>query len=348
MRPNPTLSAFLLATALCAPDAAASGLFFDTLIKAGLEVDTNARRLNGASTEPELLERFFLELGLGSSEDDHVIRGSLRVGAKHFHETGDEDAVVTDLSASLQRRLVGDFGALLQLSARDRTEHGHLRDYARIGAQVGLYVRPGSFDLRAGPLVGYFLYKPDSELSSGYLGAFVNAAWAISDVFTWSLSYTYQSRNYSQRRIEESSAGLVYNQDEAREDNSHTVGTSLRVQTAFLVRLDAYWQRNLSNSFGKPFSRIVARLSATVSLPWELYLNAQASIQRTTFDEGVLIDPTFTVDDENRNSFELGVSRSLLDWLGAEVRYSLYLQEFGGDEVDYERHLLYGGLIFSP
>ena len=338
----------LFAVATTQPRSAnGSGFSLEGIIKAGVEFDSNPERLNGDTTEADLVERLFLELGVDSSGPGQLISGTLRFGAKRFEEARDEDALVVDLAGNLQRQLWPATGLFVSLNGRDRTERGHIRDYTRADGQAGLFVSVGDVYLRAGPGLRYFLYKPDDTLSTRSLGGIFSFSWTPGEIVGIGLSYRYQVKTYAQDQLDQGDAGLFVVEGESRQDDDHTVGVTLDLKSSFLARLEFYFQQNLSNSFGKAFSRIIVRLGTTVSLPWEIYLTGRTSIQRTSFSEGVLIDPTFTVDDENRNTLELSLSRDIVDWLRVELRYSLYLQEFGGDDSSYERHLVFGGLA-SP
>jgi hypothetical protein len=346
MRSRFSRTLLIVAAATLAPGALlASGLSFDTLVKLGLELDSNPQRLSGEGHETDVVERLFLDVDVRSTDPGQAIGGSLRLGAKRFEGTDDEDALVVDLTGVYQRRFSDTFGLSLRFAARDRTERGHVRDYLRLGLRAALVARTDDVVLSAGPSVGHFIYKPNGDLSYLSTGMFTTLAWHPLDELDITTTYSYGVRGYSQRQLANDLAGLRFAVDQAREDDVHTLGTTFGLRGNFIASLSIFWQRNLSNSYGKGLSRLIARFSGTFSLPLDLFLTTQASIQRTEFDDDFLIDPLTSVDDENRNSLVLSFSRDLTDWLQAEVRYSLFLQEFGGDDIDYERHLLYGGLI---
>lgn len=325
-------------------NAIASGLSVEGVVSAGSEIDSNPERLSGETSNLDLVERLFIELSTTSSEDRQSISGTLRAGAKKFHDTDEEDTFVVDFSAAYQRLIVPHLILNLGMSGRDRTERGHQRDYARVSASGGLTLDWEPIRLRVGAGYQYFLYKPVDTLSSGTVSLNVGLAWQPSEIIRLTVGYHFGKKGYGQGRLADQGLGLTVVSGEGRSDGGHTVSTRLDILTSFLTRLEVSWQRNESNSFGKSFSRLVARLGFTFSLPLEIFVSARTSIQRTTFDEGILIDPTLTVDDENRNTLELVASRDIVDWLGVELRYSLYLQEFGGDDAEYQRHLIYAGL----
>ena len=328
------------------PHVWAQGLSFEAIVKAGLEMDSNPRRLNGAGSAVDGLERFYSELGLSSYGSGQSIVGSLRIGVKQFHNAAEEDAVVSQLISTFQRLLVGDLGVYFGLTGRDRNERDHLRDYSRLSGNCGVFFRPENVSVFFGPTIGFFLYKPTPQLSYQSSGLSSQIGGEVADILEFSVGYGLTFRDYDQDRIvNDEQLGQQYVEGQTREDTGHTVSFSATIQTDFVGMLEIVWQRNSSNSYAKGFSRIMGRLSATVSLPLDIFLSGQASLQRTIFDDEVLIDPVVAVDDDNRNSLILSVSRDLLDWLRLEFRYSLYTQEFGGDDMDYDRHLFYGGLM---
>jgi hypothetical protein len=322
------------------------GLYLDGLVKVGLEADSNPDRLTGGGSDVDVVERLFVELSLVSRSVGQLVSGLVRLGAKHFHRTTDENAVVFDADGSFRRLLVPDFGFYVQLQARNRTERGHLRDYVRVGGYAGLFATAGRFSLSAAPSLSYFLYRPDGELSHVGVGAVGQVAWTPSDVVGAGLSYMFERRTYAQAQVvSDAVVGLTLAEESDRVDRTHLSAASLTLQLGFLTRLELLWQRNLSNSFGKAFSRLTGRVSVTAALPLELWATAQVSVQRTLFDDNVLVDPTFAIDEENRNAVALSVTGDLTNWLRWEARYNLYTQEFGGDDASYVRHLWYGGFV---
>ena len=263
-----------------------------------------------------------------ASDPGQLVRGSLRVGAKQFNRSNSEDAYVVDAAALWRRQLLEDLGVFARIGARNRVERRHARDYARAEGRVGLAFQPGDVSLSAAPTASYFLYRPDSSLSRASFGLATAASWQLLRPLRLSADYRYDRRSYVQQQI---LAGppLALGQ-RGRQDDTHQAGVGVHVQVGFLSSLELLWQRNLSNSFGRGFSRLRGRLSATFSLPLQLFVSTQASIQRTVFDDSVLIDPSVSIDDEDRNAFVFNLGGEFSAWLGWEVRYSLFTQEFKG------------------
>jgi hypothetical protein len=331
-----------------AQSAQGSGLEVSAVIKAGLESDSNPHRLSGEESDSDLVERFFLELSALGRAPRQVVMGTVRVGAKRFHDFSEEDALVVDVSGLARRHLSGPLGWIVGLSARNRLERGHVRDYLRASARTGPIFDFGVADLLLTPSAGYFLYRPDTDLSYFSVGGTARLGLRFVEALELGLSYTFADRDYREAVVVNEVTGLRLAEGDARQDDGHTLGLAVSFESSFVASLEVFWQRNVSNSFGKAYSRLVGRLSGAFALPLDLYFNLQLSAQRTTFEDAVLIDPTLAIDEDNRNAVVIAISQDIVDdWLRWEARYSLYLQAFGGDVPDYDRHLFFGGVAAS-
>ena len=73
------------------------------------------------------------------------------------------------------------------------------------------------------------------------------------------------------------------------------------------------------------------------------------TLQRTLFEDPVLVDPTFSLEDENRNSLSVILEQPVSDEVAVELRYNGFFQAFGGDDRgSFERHLIYFGVALRP
>ncbi|MCA9561946.1 MAG: hypothetical protein KC561_00590 [Myxococcales bacterium] len=334
---------FFLATLLPKTHAQSQ---LDLLLKTGVEIDTNPARLTDQGSSTDVAQRLFASFDYATLDSDNLLRLDVRLGGKVFADRSEEDAVMTLASAAYEYRGFGELRLLASMSVQDRSERGHVRDYARFSPSFGtrLQLDPVWVSIIAQPEV--FLFKPDSDLNNVAIGGAASIGWDPSELWSLSASYSMNRRSYSQETLNISEESIALG-DDLRVDWNHTAGLSLAYSGTVFVRVGAYAQRNESNSDGKQFWRYVARVGATAELPGALFLDLHGSLQRTVFDQIGFVDPTFTIDDENRNTVEVTLSRDLLDWMRIEARYSVFLQEFGGDETSYERHLGYLGLTFQ-
>lgn len=107
-----------------------------------------------------------------------------------------------------------------------------------------------------------------------------------------------------------------------------------------------------SNSFGQSLVRHKWELSVTSELPWGLFATARGFIRYNVFLDPLLLardvqNQTFiSIEDENRNGLVVHVARDFADSWTAEVRYSLYSNEFASRDVSFRRQTAYGGLVY--
>lgn len=111
-------------------------------------------------------------------------------------------------------------------------------------------------------------------------------------------------------------------------------------------------QMNDSNSFGESLVRQRLRLGFTTELLRELYLTAEATVLIQIYLDPLLIPRdeqalTFiSIDEENRNSLSLHLSRPLGRALSVEARYAIYSNEFTNQDLTFRRQTVYAGLVY--
>ncbi len=109
---------------------------------------------------------------------------------------------------------------------------------------------------------------------------------------------------------------------------------------------------NDSNSFGETLVRQRLRLGFTTELVRELYLTAEATALVHIYLDPLLIARdeqalTFvSIDEENRNSLSLHLSRALSRTWALEGRYAIYSNEFTNQELTFRRQTVYLGVVY--
>jgi hypothetical protein len=105
---------------------------------------------------------------------------------------------------------------------------------------------------------------------------------------------------------------------------------------AALIGLGYALHWNESNSIGETVTRHFATLRLTAPLPFGIYLAARAELSIASYLHPVIVGQTTTggrtfvsIDDENRSSLRVDVSRSLGARLQLVARYSFYINEIG-------------------
>jgi hypothetical protein len=111
-------------------------------------------------------------------------------------------------------------------------------------------------------------------------------------------------------------------------------------------------QVNDSNSFGESLVRQRLQLDVTTELFRELYLTAEATVLVHIYSDPLLIPRDeqalnfISIDEENRNSLALHLSRALGPTWSIEGRYAIYSNEFTNQELTFRRQTAYLGVIY--
>jgi hypothetical protein len=312
-------------------------------VRAGVEYDDNALRLPAdAGPEGDALARYFLSLDATSG----ALALSARQGGKIFTSSSDADTLLTQAALSYSRRL-GPLGLALSLDLKDRTERVPILDYTRGGVAARVAGRPlERLTLSVGSGWRFFAFKPNSATSSS--GPFATAAGslALADAWSVSLDYSIFSRGFESPVFERVDAA-------ASSTDTFTLaqGDPLRSDLFQVARAAVGWRGpvvldagytlsiNRSNSYGQDLVRHTVDASLTAPLPLDFFVSARGQLQRTGYDDPVLLDADFGIDEDNRNVLVASLARPILDDWDVELRYSLYTQEFGVGS-DYRRQTL--------
>ena len=111
-------------------------------------------------------------------------------------------------------------------------------------------------------------------------------------------------------------------------------------------------QVNDSNSFGQSLLRQKLRLGLTTELFRDLVLTAEATILVDIYSDPLLVPGdqqalTFvSIDEENRNSLAMHLSRPLTRNWAIEGRYAIYSNEFTNHELTFRRQTVYLGAVY--
>ena len=118
-------------------------------------------------------------------------------------------------------------------------------------------------------------------------------------------------------------------------------------------------QYNGSNSFGETVTRHVATARVAAALPLGLYLAARADLLFAFYRDTVPVaqaigmmqmtsgKPYATIEDENRSSVRVDLSRDVGERLRALLRYTFYANELSNSSGSYRRHTLLLSLAFT-
>jgi hypothetical protein len=140
--------------------------------------------------------------------------------------------------------------------------------------------------------------------------------------------------------------------DLARADLNHSLAAEV-VYTGRRIYSARYELTvNDSNSFGETLVRQRLRLGFTTELLRELYLTAEATALVHIYLDPLLVlrdqqALTFvSIDEENRNSLSVHLSRALTRSWALEGRYAIYSNEFTNQELTFRRQTVYLGAVY--
>lgn len=308
-------------------------------IRAGTEYDDNVFRREGEGKEGGFLSRYFGSLDLVSPTTSQGLASfSATHGGKFFFSDahGGADTLLTQAALGYRHRLADPLGAWVSADMKDRTEREPKRDYLSASSGAGLEAYLPRTTLRAGLGWRYFAFKPSSDSSSSNLEGQSQLKFRIVEGLDLALGYTHAARSFETGRYERANDEVQLVEDELREDRFNSLSIGLGYRGPVVAEATYRFAMNSSNSYGQGLRRQAAEITVTAPLPWQFFVSGHVELQRTSYDDPVLIDASFLVDEDNRNAVVLSVVRALGEHFEIEARYSLYLQEFGVGS-DYRR-----------
>ncbi len=107
-----------------------------------------------------------------------------------------------------------------------------------------------------------------------------------------------------------------------------------------------------SNSYGQASVRQRIAAGVTTELFADMFLTARAMVRLNTFLDPLLLardlqNQNFvSIEDENRNSLSVHLSRDITRHWGAELRLAVYSNEFATKELSFRRETAYFGLLY--
>jgi hypothetical protein len=355
-------------------------------VEGGTEYDTNVFRFeageeSGAPIEEAAVFRFGAKLRLAKKLDKRSsFRGSLLTNLKVVGEenAASENVGVTSGDASLAHVLSGrDVMLSANVSLYNAFDYDGGRDNGRnfgYGAGEAAVTMLGPNDHRLTVSAGYrlFDFKPnrDFDWQGDTYGLSYRKTWWLGDSENSDenelssieavVGYRLERRGFEgPARTNTCGAGEPLQATCSigtlmdRSDLFHTgsVEVSYTGERIYSGRYE--FQINDSNSFGESLVRQRIELGITSELFAEVYLTAKAAILYNIFLDSLLVTPdefnsqTFvSIDDENRNSLSLHLTRKLRDKLAVEARYAIFSNEFADSELTFRRQTAYLGLTY--
>ena len=324
-------------------------------VAAGAESDSNPRREVESDAPSDAAARaFVMTQGRWSSSASGwgawAANASVAAGARALGREQSEDSLNSDVRATLMQTHSAAWLPYLEVGFRDRTERESFRDYRRLTGALGMLARLAAADLRADVGWSTLVFKPDRDLDWRGLAASVSADWLVSRTLSVRFQGGVQQRQLSSAAVVLGPSGVTQSSAGSRVDTTWTAGAGLDWDTTAAL-LGARWQvaRNASKSYGRGFVRHSLLMEATTQPVGQLLVRGGANLQWSRFDDLVLVDETFEIDDENRTQAMLVLQHPLgRSGLMLEQRTTLYADVFRGDEsAAFRRWLVYGGLAWE-
>jgi hypothetical protein len=340
----------------------------------GVEYDSNAHRVeqvagvNGGIVG-SFLERFVASgQGTGQVADRHAIAWSATAAGKIFDAPAARSENVAIAQSSLVWRTAlgphtwlapsGMYYEAFQSWAPQYDPTGERRDFRSLAPTLELRTSL-SDSVELGATAGYrwLLFKPDRDFDFNGPTAGANLRW---------LHDTDSGADWEAR----AGAALEHRGFAGPAligrctDDLPCPGPAIRTDQFLMAQADVTrtgrvllgagyaFHYNDSNSFGETVTRHIAIARIAGALPLGLYLAARADLLFAFYRDQVPVasmlagKPFVNIEDENRSSVRVDLSRDIGDNLRALLRYTFYANELGNSAGTYRRHTLLLSLAF--
>lgn len=307
---------------------------WSTHLRWGLEYDDNPQRLEAHDGQGSMLTRYFASGDITSDVGESArVSSTFHHGGKMFRDHRAANMVLTEVKNSARWWPTDRLSVESLLDLKDRSERQSHRDYTRGGGALRLSTSLGPVEGWAAGGWRFLAYKPSPE--AGHRGPQLRAGlrWMVRPDLAIDGSWGRSWRAFETHVLEARQDEIVEVEDQVRSDRYDVWRLSARYQRRVSAQLRLQRAQNRSNSYGQRMRRHSAEIRLTAPVFWEMFVSARAEIQRTNYEDPVLIDDTFMIDDEHRNTLVAAVKRRLVDPWEIEFRTSLFTQEFGvGDD----------------
>jgi len=347
----------------------------------GAEYDSNAHRVEqvanaGADVVGSFLQRLVLS---GQLTDQvaprHAIAWSATAAAKIFDAPAARSENVAIAQSSLVWRTAlgprtslapsGTYYEAFQSWTPEGDPAGERRDFRSLAPTLEL--RTGLSDsIDLGVTAGYrwLLFKPDRDFDFNGPTAGVNLRWLYDTESgaDWEAraGAALEHRGFAgPAHIGNCPPdGLPCPGVEARTDSFLMAQADVTRTGRILLGAGYVFQHNGSNSFGETLLRHIGFARIATALPLGLYVAARADLSFVFYRDSIPVaravdmmtmiagKPFINIEDENRSSVRVDLSRDISEKLRGQLRYTFYANELGSSGGTYRRHTLLLNLAF--
>jgi hypothetical protein len=342
----------------------------------GVEYDTNAHRTEivAGGDNPPLVASALERLVLAGTLSDVIADGQIitlgATAAGKIYDApaaADEDVAIAQsslawakaLSSRATLTLAGAYYEAFQAQPQNVLEASEQRDFRSLAptAQLGWILAPG-FDLSLSGGYRWFVFKPDRDDDFNAPTAAAELRWTrpADEEADWeaSLGAAYEHRAFGGPALVIDCPpivlkGLACSGPDQRHDQFLMTHVDLQRTGHVLIGAGYAFHYNLSNSYGETVMRhfLTARFAAP--LPGGLTLAARGELIFAHYTQGVPIGTVAvgnsfssveSIEDENRSSVRVDLSRDLTDRLRLVARYTFYVNELGNPSISYMRQTI--------
>ena len=351
-------------------------------ISSEVALDTNARRQQvGGAAEADALAYLYATGAVEGRRPGRLVSASLDLGAKRFLRTSAEDMMVGRLAlrwAAAPRQGVA-VGA--EASYLDRFQRGdpwrevegdeHLacrppagpagagyrcnrRDYRRGALAGSLDLRFGDWSLAGRTGASFLDYKPNRQFSYGgphgslALSRPVAKSHNVSARAAASLRF-YHPNSVTYRLVPSADTVMVQEVSEPRVEHVLSGALGWRYRGPLLLSSTVTVASSRNNGDGMDVLRARAEAAGAVRLGSSTTIVASGAFQLAHYPQGnVFRRISLRADeDERQNSIALQVTQRLTGSLALVLKAGSYSNEFSGDTLPFQRHVIHGGLRWS-
>jgi hypothetical protein len=342
----------------------------------GVEYDSNAHRTEvvAGAVNPPLVGSALERLVLAGTLSDVVADGQMiTLGATaagkiyDANAASDEDVAIAQSSLAWAKAfspratltLAGAYYEAFQAEASNPVDAAEQRDFRSLAptAQIGWIPAPG-FDLSLSAGYRWFVFKPDRDDNFTAPTAAAELRWTrpADEEADWEASTgaAYEHRSFGGPALVISCppsvpAGLACSGPDQRQDQFLMTHVELQRTGHVLIGVGYAFHYNLSDSYGETVMRhfLTARFAAP--LPGGLTLAARGELLYAHYPQGtpigtIAVGNSFSsvesIEDENRSSVRVDLSRDLTEQLRLVARYTFYVNELGNPQISYLRQTI--------
>jgi hypothetical protein len=348
----------------------------------GTEYDSNAHRVeqiasSGSDVVGSFLQRFVLTGHLVDQvAPRHAVAVTATAAAKIFDAPAARSETVAIAQSSLVwRAAVGTHTWLAPAAAYyeafqswgpEGDPAGERRDFRSLSPTLELRTALSDrADLTVAPGYRWLVFKPDRDFDFSGPTAAVNLRWLYDS--DGGSDWEARAGAVLEHRLFGGPAQVGH----CGQDDLPCAGTATRVDDFFTAQTEATrtgrillgagyaFQHNGSNSFGETLIRHVATARSAAALPLGLYLAARVDLLFVSYRDPIPVvqaarpaqtGPAQTyasIEEENRSSARVDLSRDIGDRVRALIRYTFYGNELGNNTGTYRRHTLLLSLSFA-